>query len=89
MRIDFLRVGDDWIQVYVDGQARYAGHSIQPDWIRELILLPVHSVADWYVSEDSDGPPDNIDFTDGKMLQLLSIIDQARYFGIEQDADIR
>lgn len=73
MRVDFLRVGEDWMVVYVDGEARYQGHSLQPDWIRELILLPAHTVNDWEMVGLYDDPPDTIDFTDGELLQRLSI----------------
>lgn len=73
MRVDFLHLGDNWLRVYVDGAARYDGHSpIQPNWLRDLILLPAHSVSHWETPFWND-VPNSIDFTDEKLLQLRSI----------------
>lgn len=39
--------GDDWKVVYVDGRARYAGHSI-PDWMwMDLAILPLKKISRW------------------------------------------
>ncbi len=62
MRVDFVSNDDDWIMIYINGDLRWSGHSIHPDWIRELSLIPAHSVKDWYFDMSEDYPPDHVDF---------------------------
>ena len=75
MRVDFVTdKNENWVEVFVDGKQRYAGHSIHPDWIRELILLPAHSVNDWVF--DFQGPlfllPE-IDFENAETLEEFGL----------------
>ena len=73
MRVDFVSDQDDWVQLYVDGNLRFAGHSVPPWIMKELILLPVHSVKDWYWNFEESYLSDHIDFEDPRVIEMFAL----------------